>query len=463
MAITQWQVSPTDITTNGVQAEVNVPVKLPDAMKIVFDRLPSYIVGKYNSLITELNTWWTTILSKVVVNGDGLSMFANDGTYRKAIPYTGFTNNSTINVSYNSTNRTVTLTGTFEAYYNGKIVPELVTGWTSPAHANVDGIYYLHYGDVGFTFGTDVWDFEDLMIAYVQNNSHNIGVREVHGKMEAECHYYDHVHWGTMKFSGGSFSGYAPNSTTITNRRPDISDTILDDEDLQSTLPTLTSKLYTHRYLTGAGATRSFDVGQPEIVHVDGTNTQPYYNQNVAGTWQQTLFPNLSYGAIFVVAVPTTSDAESQQYRYMFVQPQTVSTNKLDIDNLTPSSLVHGESMSLVSEYTFIGKIIIRYASNNWTIVETISELSGSKIEQVSGIGATPVASSVVSIPSGGLSATNVQAALNELDLEKLTVVTAPTTPTSTGVTGNVAVSGEYLYLCTATNTWRRIQITGTW
>lgn len=413
MAITQWQVSLTDITTNGVQAEADIPTKLPSAMKTVFDRLPSFIVTKYNSLITELNTWWTSILSKIVTNGDGLSMLSNDATYRKAIPYTGFTNNANINVSYNSTNRTITLTGSFEAFYQGKIVPDLTSGWVSSAHATDAGTYYLYYNGSGFSFTTTPWSFTDLMIAYVQKNTHNIGVREVHGIMEAECHQYNHTHFGTMKYAGGSFSGYTINSTTATNRRPDISSTVVDDEDLQSTLPALTSKLYTQRYLSGSGATRSFNLDQTEIIPVSGNI--PYYNEYSGVTWQQTPFPTNAYGAIFVVAIPTTSDAESQKYRYLFVQPQTVSTNKADIDALTPANLVHGDSANLVSEYTFIGKIIIRYASNNWTIVETISELSGNKIQQIGSRNILPAASAIVFTPTGDLTSVNVQDAIVEV------------------------------------------------
>lgn len=84
--------------------------------KLLFDRLPTYITTKYNALITELQTWWDNILSKIVTNGDGLSVLANDGTYRKTTLYTGFTNNENIIVSYNPTDRKITLTGTFEAY-----------------------------------------------------------------------------------------------------------------------------------------------------------------------------------------------------------------------------------------------------------------------------------------------------------------------------------------------------------
>lgn len=37
-----------------------------------------------------------------------------------------------------------------------------------------------------------------------------------------------------------------------------------------------------------------------------------------------------------------------------------------------------------------------------------------------------------------------------------------PTTPTSTGTAGQIATTATHLYICTATNTWRRIAIS-TW
>jgi hypothetical protein len=40
--------------------------------------------------------------------------------------------------------------------------------------------------------------------------------------------------------------------------------------------------------------------------------------------------------------------------------------------------------------------------------------------------------------------------------------VTAPTSATSKGVTGQIATDANYIYVCTATNTWKRAAI-ATW
>ncbi len=40
--------------------------------------------------------------------------------------------------------------------------------------------------------------------------------------------------------------------------------------------------------------------------------------------------------------------------------------------------------------------------------------------------------------------------------------VPAPASATSTGVTGQIATDANYIYVCTATNTWKRVAI-ATW
>ena len=37
--------------------------------------------------------------------------------------------------------------------------------------------------------------------------------------------------------------------------------------------------------------------------------------------------------------------------------------------------------------------------------------------------------------------------------------VTAPTSATSTGTAGQIATDAKYIYVCTATNTWKRVAI----
>jgi hypothetical protein len=293
---------------------------------------------------------------------------------------TGFTNNSSIDIVYDSTEKTITLNGTFQAYYQGILIEELVNGWVSDPHPDTYDTYFLYYNGTSFIFDNNPWLFEYLQIAFVQYSAtHKFAARETHGFMPNVVHKNIHQTIGTYKTAGGDFSSFIPNSTTAVNRRPDISSTTVADEDLQSVIGSLTSKTYTQRYLTGS-AVRTITTGAAEIVPVNGN--EPYWNRNIVGVWSQQLFNNGEYGAIFVIAVPTTSDAGSTAYRYMFVQPQQVSSSLTTIQALSPTSLVLGDNVLFIAEFVFVGKIIIRRASNNWHITE-ISKLDGTKISQV--------------------------------------------------------------------------------
>lgn len=343
---------------------------------------------------------------------------------------TGFTNNENITVTYDSVTRKVTLTGTFEAYYQGYKVDVLTNGWISPAHADVEGTYFLYYNGSTFVFNTTPWTFDMLMIAVVQYNSHKIAVREVHGFMQWQSHKNLHDNIGAYRCDGGDFSNYTLASTTPTNRRPQISITSVCDEDLKTNLPALTTNSYTQRYLTGSGS-RTFNTLQPEIIANNGT--VPYWNQFTGGTWQQTLMGNNEYGAIFVVAVPMTSDAGSQIYRYMFVQPQQVSTSLATIQALTSNNLTHGDTANLLSEFVFIGKIIIQASVSNWTIV-SVEKLFGSRINQVSISGSFLSVVTTDATLSGNGTPTNPLTIPNKVSVWD-TNVTLP----STSWTGSVA------------------------
>jgi len=329
---------------------------------------------------TTLHTHSHTILTDIGTNTHAqidtkLASLYNEREIKKET--TGFTNCENINVSYNATTRKVTLTGTFQAYYKGELVSALTNGWESPAHADVAGTYFLHYCENGITFTTEPWTFDCLQIAFIQYNSHDIAIREVHGFMQWQSHKEFHETIGTYKTGGGTFSSYVLNSTTVANRRVDISDTTVRDEDLTTTISALTTKQYTHRYLSGAGI-RSLTTLQNDIIALNGNI--PYWNEFNGSNWVQTPMSNNQYGAIFVVAIPTTSDTNSQLYRYMFVQPQKVGT-LTEIEVLTPNDLTHGDSSLLVSEFVFFAKIIIGVSGNNWTIT-SIQDITGTRLNQ---------------------------------------------------------------------------------
>jgi hypothetical protein len=249
--------------------------------------------------------------------------------------------------------------------------------------------------------------------------------------MNSETHIEFHTTVGAYKTAGGDFSGYTPLSTTPAERRPLISETTVKDEDLSTVLPALSTETYTRRYLSGA-STRNFETSQADIISVTGS--VPNYNQLSGVNWVQTPFSNNEYGAIFVAAIPVTADNNSQNYRYVFVQPQTVNASLSVIQGLTPSSLYLGDPTQLVAEFVFIGKIIVRYSGVDWYI-QSVEKLEGTKISQVAIPSSPPSATSVAVTPSGNISSTNVQSALYELDTEKVIGNAVITGATKTKIT----------------------------
>lgn len=285
-------------------------------------------------------------------------------------------------LNYNSTTRTITLSGTVQAYYQGQRLTQLVSGWVSPAHPATDGLWFLYYDGTNFIWSTTPWELSTLQVAAVRwSTTGKFALTEAHGFMPWPVHQELHRTIGTYLVSGGDTGGFVLGSTTVANRRPTISSTEIADEDNPSTLATLNNGLYTQRYLAGSGASITYNVDATDIIPLSGST--PFYNQFTGGAWQQTLFPTNAYGAVFIMAVPVTADAGSQKFRYMFIQPQTVSTTLSDIQNLTPASLNMGESAGVVSEYVFIGKIIVRFTAGNW-VLTSVEKLTGNRFIQTS-------------------------------------------------------------------------------
>jgi hypothetical protein len=297
---------------------------------------------------------------------------------------TGFTNPELVTITDNG-NRRVTLTGTVIAMWRGNIISAITNGWISPAHPNtVTSRYFLAYNGntldwVDMTVTS--LDFSWILICYAFHSGIEwVYLNEEHGLMQWQNHKEFHETVGTYLVSGGDLAGLVPNSTTVANRRPTLNATTIQDEDVPTVLPLLGTNSYTWFYLAGAGATVTFTTANAEIINL--STNQPYYNQNNAGTWQQTLFPVNAYGKIFVIAVPVTAGTNPQKYRYLFVQPQTVSTTLSTIQALTPSSLNLSTFSTMSPEFVFIGEIIVRYTAGNW-VVTSFAKLQGSKQAQV--------------------------------------------------------------------------------
>lgn len=305
--------------------------------------------------------------------------FVTAAFHEKTNEPTGFTDPENIVVTYNYIDRTITLTGNVEAYYKWQRVEELVSWWTSQPHEDTHWVFFLKYCDTWFNFDTSPRTFDCLQIAFAQSNSYKIWIREVHWFMQRQSHKEFHETIWTYRSAWWEFSWYTLNSNVVANRRPDIAALTVYDEDLKSIIPLLNSKKYTHRYLSGSGA-RTFDIQQDDIIKQNWT--VPRYNRFSWWTWSFADIPTSKYAAIFLVWIPATADSWSQEYRYMFVQPQTY-WSLAQIQALTPQSLTHWDTSLLVSEFVFFGKIIIQSIWWSWQI-KSVELLTGTRVNQVS-------------------------------------------------------------------------------
>lgn len=201
-------------------------------------------------------------------------------------------------------------------------------------------------------------------------------LRETHWLMPSQVHEELHETISCYLKTWWDLSWYVLNWTTLANRRPAISQTLIKDEDIPTTLPILNNSLYCVRYLTGAWTT-AFTIDNPEIVPVNAWNTGIYYNQLVGATWQQTLVPANNYCTWFVIAVPTTDDTQSQKFRFQFIQPQSITTNQTTARNITLSSISFGDWSSSVPEYCFIAKIVYRVSTVSTWYIDQITKITG--------------------------------------------------------------------------------------
>jgi len=299
---------------------------------------------------------------------------------------TGWVDNTAIQVDYDEITRTITLTGDLRYYWRG-VLKELTSPWTSSAHsATTDQTYFLYTTDgETFSWSTTVWDFDMMMVAFAYYGAtHQYGVREVHGLMPWQTHREFHARQGTYKVSGGTLSGYTLSSTTAADRRPTVSATVLNDEDIYTTLPEWDVDILgaTQFYLSGAGGASNFATGATDIVPLSGN--QPYWNEFTGGTWQQTLLSNNQYMAVWLVGVPVTEDSISQGYRYWWVQGQSADSTLSAIQARSPLDLNLGAVPTITPEFTFLSKVILRYTAGNWQLIQ-VDVLSGSRAQVTSG------------------------------------------------------------------------------
>jgi hypothetical protein len=295
---------------------------------------------------------------------------------------TGFLRPDLVTVTGNVTDRTITLTGTTEAYWCGELVTALVPGWVSPVHAENSPInLYLGYDGTAFAWAPD-WSGRMPIAIGLSNGTAIVAyIRETHGcVMDAVTHLHLHATVGTYRKSGGGLTGLTLDSATPANRRPIVGTSLLVDEDLETALPAGTAS-YTQFRLTGAAGADVITIGASDIIPTTGTLVN--YNQWTGATWQQTSAGANGHVSVWLFAMPVTADAESQAYRYIWVQGQ--STGDLASQKaLSPVDLNLGKLIAVSPEMICLQQVVVRNQAGDWRVVFARS-WTGTRLSLTSG------------------------------------------------------------------------------
>lgn len=315
---------------------------------------------------------------------------------------TGFIDNENITVSYNFTNRTVTLTGTLTYYWQG-VKKTLTSPWTSSAHTASVGTWFLSSTDgTNFTWSNTVWTFDHLMVAYVYYGGTAVTsfcLREVHGIMDFKSHEEFHSQIGTYRVSGGApdAATYTENTATDAANTPGFDVAVIKDEDIRTTVPAWTQGTYTTMYI-GASSTAVFNT----TATLPFVSAGSYMQVNNTTTGAMTNGINNRYYNLYQILMPCASDSDSQKYRTLLLQPQATFTTLAAAQAEDIRGLSLGNIPNLSTEFVIFTRITYRTATGDGNTGKCriatggISYVLGNKAVVASVTGFTPTDHSVL-------------------------------------------------------------------
>lgn len=356
---------------------------------------------------------------------------------------TGFIDPSAVTVSYDSTERKITLTGTLSYYWRGTKVT-LTSPWTSSAHNSGDGSFYLSSSDgVNFTWSNSLWALSAIQVAFVivaQSGAVKLGIRECHGLMPWNTHETLHYTVGSYLKSGGRLDGntYTENTASDAGTTPGLLEAVIADEDLDSTIAAWTQGTYTTMRI-GASGVATFDTSASFPFRSSGS----YILVNTTSTGAEAATVQNRYVNVYTIMLPVTSDAGSQAYRVLWLQPQAAYTSLAAAQAEDPRSLALGTLSSLSPEFTITSRITYVTAAGDSNTGKCriatggVTYLSGGRhsLVSVSGVTASTAGNIAVVADSTGLVTGNVQDSLENL-ASQFAPVAFSSLPTASANTG---------------------------
>lgn len=344
-------------------------------------------------------------------------------------------------LTYNETTRTVTITPTaasFDVFCVGTSYTKV--GAQSIVHSAVGAGHFIYYDETGtLVTSATSWDWlKHAPVCYVfqdVTNSRRIPFEERHhAGRDVYWHRNQHAAEGT-KATGSGFivSGYTLNTGTDAACTFSISSGRVEDEDIRIDTEALPDA-GPYTILERAGAAGDWTITRGNIVPFlrSGTNTQ--YNQNTGGAWQRTNVPNGDYTNYYIfgltaLPVASVSPALAATQQYVVVPGQAAYNT---------SALAAAESVASIAwgsapfqEMVPLYKVTLRYQSAGGGTTRIIglvrvigtfaSVTAAAQTNHGALTGLTELdhpASAIINTPSGNLVATDVQAALNELQTD---------------------------------------------
>jgi hypothetical protein len=262
---------------------------------------------------------------------------------------TGFVDGSNINVSYDWTNRTITLTGNLSYYWRG-VKKTLTSPWTSTGHTATVGSWYLSTSDgTNFTWAQTPWLFSIAQVSYVYYQSTSAAtyaIRETHSLMPWQVHEELHDQIGTYLDSGGKATTgtYSIGVSADYATAPGFDAAVIQDEDNQTnidTLPGTTGGTYMLMYIGLSGSSQISIYQTNNFPFTGATNVLMLVNNTTTGTL--VVGTNNRWFNVYQILVPVTSDSNSQRYRMLFLQPQVVYTSLIAAQSEDTRGLVFGD------------------------------------------------------------------------------------------------------------------------
>jgi len=321
-------------------------------------------------------------------------------TLEDASAFTGWLDGDNIDVSYNVTNRTVTLTGDLTYQFRGRKTT-LVSPLTSAAHADTVGAWFYSSSDgVNFDWVLNTpWLFEDIMVAYVAYDGvagDTFCIKETHGVMDFESHEEFHSQIGTYRVNGGSLKEgtYALNTDTDVATTPSFNPALVKDEDVSTVIPEWTQGTYTTMYI---GATSSSVFSTTNAFPFLSTGSYLKVNDVNAGTIADGI--SARWYNVYQIIMPCASDSQSQKYRMIMLQPQRTFTSLVSAQAEDVNSVALGELSTLSPEFTLYARITYEtkntYANTGKLIIAGVSYITGNRLSSVSltGVSSTDHAS----------------------------------------------------------------------